>query len=131
MLKIPTDQHAEVDQAMEELWGQRDDLGKDLGALAPNPDEGKALHQRLRAAQRANTKAQALASFTAEQEMLAGHAVMNYVNSVADDIEHMMKKNPQLAERYVKVLTVVKQRRAAVAAGIARAKAKKTGGETE
>ena len=50
---------------------------------------------------------------------------MSYLNGVAEDIEHLTRKTPQLAHRYDKVLTVVRQRREAVAAGIARAKAQK------
>ena len=125
LLKVPANQRAEVDQAMQQLSAKGEELATDLGTLAPDAAEGKALIERMHAAREVNAKVQALAAFTDEQEMLAGHAVMAYVNAVADDIEHLMRKTPQLGERYDKVMTVVRQRREAVAAGMARAKAEK------
>jgi hypothetical protein len=127
LLKIAADQRAEVDQAMEELWSKRSELAQDLGTLTPDTDWGKVLYERMTSAREANRKAQALAAYTEDQEALANHAVMGHLNSAAGDIEHMAQKNPQLAARYEKVLTVGVQRREAIAAGIARAKATKSG----
>jgi hypothetical protein len=124
LLKVPADQRAEVDQAMQQVWDRRAELSADLGTLAPDAQAGKAIHDRMHQAQKANAKAQALAAFTQDQELLAGHDVMSYLNGVAEDVEHLLRKTPQLAERYDKVLTVVRQRREAIAAGIARAKGK-------
>ena len=126
LLKVAADQRAEVDQAMEQLWSKRAELTQDLGTLAPDADNGKALAARMLAAREANRKAQALAAYTEEQEALANHAVVGHLNAVSADIEHMTQRNPQIAARYEKVLTVVAQRRDAIAAGIARAKANKT-----
>jgi hypothetical protein len=125
LLKVPAEQRAEVDQAMEQLWSQRVEIAKDLGTLAPDADKGKALEARMLAARAANSKAQALAAYTEEQEALANHAVVGHLNAASGDIEHMAQKNPQIAARYEKVLTVVAQRRDAIAAGMARAKASK------
>jgi hypothetical protein len=52
-------------------------------------------------------------------------AVLGHLNTAAADIEHMAQKNPQIAARYAKVLAVVVQRREAIVAGMARAKASK------
>ncbi len=126
LLKIASDQRAEVDQAMEQLWSKRTELAQDLGTLTPDPDWGKVIYERMISTREANRKAQALASYTEEQEALANHAVMGYLNTAAGDIEHMAQKNPQIATRYEKVLAVGIQRREAIAAGIARAKATKS-----
>ena len=123
-LKVYSHQGAEVDQAMAEMYEKRAELAKDLGTLAPDAEQGKALHARLTATQEVNVKAKALATYTEDQEALAGHAVMTFINVVAADIEHMATKNPQIAKRYPKVLKVVNQRREAIATGIAQAKAK-------
>jgi hypothetical protein len=77
------------------------------------------------AAREANRKVQALAAYTDEQEALANHAVVGYLNTAVGDIEHMAQKNPQIAARYARVLAVVVQRREAIVAGMARAKASK------
>ncbi len=74
-----------------------------------------------------NRKVQALAAYTEEQEALANHAVMGYLNATSGDVEHMARRNPQIAARYEKVLTVSIQRREAITAGMARAKASKAG----
>ncbi len=125
LLKVPAEQRAEVDQAMEQLWSERVLIAKDLGTLAPDADKGKALEERMLAAREANRKAQALAAYTDEQEAMANHAVAGHLNAASRDIEHMAERNPQIAERYSRVLTVVAQRRDAIATGIARAKASK------
>lgn len=125
LLKIASDQRAEIDQAMEQLWTDRAAIAKDLGTLAPDADKGAALDARMLAAREANRKAQALAAYTDEQEALANHAVLGHLNTAAADIEHMAQKNPQIAARYAKVLAVVVQRREAIVAGMARAKASK------
>jgi hypothetical protein len=125
LLKVPAEQRAEVDQAMEQLWSERAVIAKDLGTLAPDADKGKALEERMLAAREANRKAQALAAYTDEQEAMANHAVAGHLNAASRDIEHMAERNPQIAARYSKVLTVVAQRRDAIATGIARAKASK------
>ena len=125
LLKIASDQRAEVDQAMEELWSKRAELAQDLGTLTPDTDWGKVLYDRMILAREANRKAQALAAYTEEQEALANHAVMGHLNTAAGDIEHMAQKIPGIAGRYEKVLIVGVQRREAIVAGIARAKATK------
>ena len=125
LLKIASDQRAEIDQAMEQLWSDRASIAKDLGTLAPDADQGAALNARMLAARESNRKTQALAAYTDEQEALANHAVVAYLNTAAADIEHMAQKNPQIAARYAKVLAVVIQRREAIVAGMARAKASK------
>ena len=127
LLKIAADQRAEVDQAMEQLWSKRAELAQDLGTLTPDTDWGKVLYERMITAREANRKAQALAAYTEDQEALANHAVMGHLNTAAGDIEHMVQKNPQIAARYEKVLAVGVQRREAIVAGIARAKASKSG----
>ena len=127
LLKIAADQRAEVDQAMEQLWSKRSEIAQDLGTLTPDTDWGKVLYERMISAREANRKAQALAAYTEDQEALANHAVMGHLNTAAGDIEHMVQKNPQIAARYEKVLAVGVQRREAIAAGIARAKASKSG----
>ena len=126
LLKVAAEQRAEVDQAMEQLWGKRAELAQDLGTLAPDAGKGKALEARMLAARETNRKAQALATYTEEQEALANHAVVGHLNAVSGDIEHLAQRNPQIAGRYEKVLTVVAQRRDAIAAGMARARASKT-----
>jgi hypothetical protein len=126
LLKIASDQRAEVDQAMEELWAKRSELAQDLGTLTPDTDWGKVLYDRMITAREANRKAQALAAYTEEQEALANHAVLGHLNTAAGDIEHMAQKTPQIAARYEKVLAVGVQRREAIVAGIARAKATKS-----
>jgi hypothetical protein len=128
LLKVASEQRAEVDQAMEQLWTKRAELKQDLGTLTPDADKGKALQERMIAAREANRKVQALAAYTEEQEALANHAVMSHLNSASGDIEHMAQRNPQIAARYEKVLAVAVQRREAIAAGIARAKANKESG---
>jgi bisphosphoglycerate-dependent phosphoglycerate mutase len=125
LLKLAAEQRAEVDQAMEQLWAKRAEVARDLGTLAPDAERGKALHERMLAAREANRKAQALAAYTEEQEAVANHAVLGHVNATAADIEHMAQKNPQIAARYEKVLTIGVQRREAIVVGIARAKANK------
>jgi hypothetical protein len=125
LLKVPAEQEAEVDLAMVQLWEKRATLAVDLGTLAPDAAKGKALEERMHAAREANSKAQALAAYTEEQEALANHAVAGHLNLASRDIEHMAERNPQIAERYPKVLTVVAQRRDAIAVGIARSKASK------
>ena len=50
---------------------------------------------------------------------------MGYLNSTSGDFEHMKERDPQIAERYPKVLAVSAQRGEAIAAGIARARASK------
>ena len=127
LLKIAAEQRAEVDQAMEQLWAKRFDIAADLGTLRPDADLGKALNERMLAAREANRKAQALAAYTEQQEALANHAVIGHINVASGDIEHMAQKNPQIAARYDRVLAVGVQRREAIAAGIARAKASKGG----
>lgn len=127
LLKVAAEQRAEIDQAMEQVWSDRVLIAKDLGTLAPDADKGAALNARMLAAREANRKVQALAAYTDEQEALANHAVVGYLNTAASDIEHMAQKNPRIAERYAQVLTVVVQRRDAIAAGMARAKASKSG----
>ncbi len=125
LLKVASAQRAEVDQAMEQLWDKREPIAVDLGTLAPDAEKGKALHDRMLAARESNRKAQALAAYSEEQEALANHAVMAYLNSAAGDFEHMLERIPQIAERYPKVLAVSTQRGEAIANGIARAKANK------
>jgi hypothetical protein len=125
LLKIAAEQRAEVDQAMEQLWAKRFEIGSDLGTLTPDAEQGKALHERMLAAREANRKVQALAAYTEQQEALANHAVIGHINAASGDIEHMAQKNPQIAARYDRVLAVGVQRREAIAAGIARAKASK------
>ena len=125
LLKVAADQRAEIDQAMEQLWSDRASIAKDLGTLAPSADAGAALNARMLAAREANRKVQALAAYTDEQEALANHAVIGHLNTAAGDIEHMAQKNPQIGARYARVLAVVVQRREAIAAGMARAKASK------
>ena len=127
LLKIAAEQRAEVDQAMEQLWAKRFDIAADLGTLRPDAELGKALNERMIAAREANRKAQALAAYTEQQEALANHAVIGHINVASGDIEHMAQKNPQIAARYDRVLAVGVQRREAIAAGIARAKASKGG----
>jgi hypothetical protein len=127
LLKIAAEQRAEVDQAMEQLWAKRAEIGADLGTLAPDAEQGKALHERMLAAREANRKVQALAAYTEQQEALANHAVIGHINAASSDIEHMAQKNPQIAARYERVLAVRDQRREAIVAGIARAKAGKGG----
>jgi hypothetical protein len=127
LLKVAAEQQAEVDQAMEQLWSKRVEIAQDLGTLAPDADKGAALNARMLAAREANRKIQALAAYTEEQEALANHAVVGHLNTAANDIEHMAQKNPQIGARYEKVLTVVRQRREAIVAGMARAKASKAG----
>ena len=127
LLKIAAEQRAEVDQAMEQLWAKRSEIASDLGTLTPDADQGKALHERMLAAREANRKVQALAAYTEQQEALANHAVIGHINAASGDIEHMAQKNPQIAARYDRVLAVAMQRREAIAAGIARAKASKGG----
>jgi len=126
LLKVPTDQTAEIDQAMEELWGERAQLDADLGTLAPSADDGKKRFDRMKQARKVNQKVQALAAYTDEQLTLANHDVMAYLNEVVGDIEHMVTKNPQIAARYPLALRVVAQRRQAIADGMARAKAAKS-----
>lgn len=125
LLKASMEQRAEIDQAMEQLWEKRSALATDLGTLAPDADAGKALHEKMIAAREANRKTQALAAYTEEQEALTNHAVLGYLNRASGDIEHMAERNPQIADRYPRVLAVSAQRREAIAAGIARAKAAK------
>jgi hypothetical protein len=125
LLKVPSEQRAEVDQAMVQLWDERAAIARDLGTLAPDADKGKALHERMIAAREANRKAQALAVYSDEQEALANHAVMGHLNSTSNDVDHMAQRDPQIAARYEKVLAVSIQRGEAIAAGIARAKASK------
>lgn len=125
LLKAPTEQLAEIDQAMEQLWEKRAQIAQDLGTLAPDADKGRALQERMSAAREANRKAQALAAYTEENEALANHAVLSHLNSVSGDVAHMAQRNPQIATRYEKVLAVSLQRGEAIAAGIARAKASK------
>lgn len=127
LLKVVTDQRAEVDQAMEQLWAKRAEIATDLGTLAPDADAGRALNDRMLAAREANRKVQALAAYTEGQEALANHAVMAHLNAASGDISHMAQKNPQIAARYDRVLAVAAQRREAIVAGIARAKASKGG----
>ena len=123
LLKVPAEQEAEVDLAMVQLWEKRETLAADLGTLAPDAAKGKALEERMHAAREANRKAQALAAYTEEQEALANHAVAGHLNLASRDIEHMAERNPQIAERYPRVLAVVAQRRDAIVVGIARSKA--------
>ncbi len=127
LLKIAAEQRAEVDQAMEQLWDKRFELAADLGTLMPDAELGKALNERMLAAREANRKAQALAAYCEQQEALANHAVIGHINVASGDIEHMAQKNPQIASRYARVLAIGVQRREAIAAGIARAKASKSG----
>lgn len=125
LLKVASEQRAEVDQAMVELWEERVAIARDLGTLAPDAEKGKALHERMIAAREANRKAQALAVYSDEQEALANHAVMGHLNATCNDFSHMARRDPQLATRYEKVLAVSVQRGEAIAAGIALAKANK------
>lgn len=125
LLKVPAEQEAEIDQAMVELWDEREAVARDLGTLAPKADVGKALHERMLAARQANSKAQALAVYSEEQEALANHAVMTYLNATCKDINHMAERDPQIATTYEKVLRVSVQRRESIAAGMARSKANK------
>ena len=127
LLKVAAEQQAEVDQAMEQLWAKRAEVAQDLGILAPDAEKGAVLNARMLAAREANRKVQALAAYTEEQEALANHAVMGHINAAANDMEHIAQRNPQVAARYEKVLTVVTQRRDAIIAGMARAKANKAG----
>jgi hypothetical protein len=87
-----------------------------------------ALFERMVAAREANRKAQALAAYTEEQEALANHEVMDHLGDVVSSIEFFASKNPSVAERYPAALTVIRQRREAIAAGIARSKAGKATG---
>jgi hypothetical protein len=125
LLKVASEQRAEVDQAMVELWEERAAIARDLGTLAPDADKAKALFERMIAAREANRKAQALAVYSDEQEALANHAVMGHLNATCNDFSHMAQRDPQIATRYEKVLAVSVQRGEAIAAGIARAKANK------
>ena len=125
LLKLAMEQRAEVDQALEELWQKRAQVAQDLGTLAPNAEHGQALYARMTESREVHRAAAALAAYTGDQELLANHGALSYLNEVAGDIEHMAQKNPQVAARYSKVLAVASQRREAIAAGIARAKAAK------
>ncbi len=125
LLKVPSEQRAEVDLAMVELRDERESIARDLGTLAPKADVGKALHERMIAAREANRKARALAVYSEEQEALANHAVMAYLNATCKDINHMAERDAQIATRYENVLVVSIQRGASIAAGIARSKASK------
>jgi len=125
-LKVYADQRAETDQAMHQIWENRAQLAKDLGLLAPDTGAAKELLDRMVAARELNRKAQAFAAYADDQEALANHAVMTYLNEVVADIEHVASKNPQVAERYPAALTVIAQRRDAIVAGIARSKAAKS-----
>ncbi len=125
LLKVQSDQRAEVDQAMEQLWDKREAIASDLGTLAPKADKGKALHERMIAAREASRKAAALAVYSDEQEALANHELMTYLNATCKDVFHMSERDPQIATRYEKVLAVSIQRGESIAAGIARSKASK------
>jgi hypothetical protein len=125
LLKVPEDQRAEVNEAMEELWEKRAQVSEDLHHLAPDAERGQALYQRMNQAHDVSVQAAALAAFTSDQEARAQDAVMTHLNDAADEIEHAGRKNAQILTRYQKVLRVVQQRREAIAAGIARAKAQK------
>lgn len=127
LLKVASEQRAEVDQAMGQLWEERVSIARDLGTLAPDAEKGKALHDHMLAARESNRKIQALALYAEEQEAVANHAVMGYLNAASGDMEHLVGRNPQIADRYPKVLAVSVQRGEAIAAGIARAKASKAG----
>jgi hypothetical protein len=83
------------------------------------------LEARMLAAREANRKAQALAAYTDEQEAMANHAVAGHLDAASRDIEHVAVRNPQIAERYSRVLTIMAQRRDAITTGIARANASK------
>jgi hypothetical protein len=131
LLKIPADQAAEVDQAMIELGAKGAQLQADLGTLAPSIEEGKKRFERMLLARAANAKAQALAAYTDEQEALANHAVMGYLNEVVGDIEHVSTKKPQIVTHYPKAVLVFEQRRQAIVDGIARAKAAKSDPKNE
>jgi molybdopterin-biosynthesis enzyme MoeA-like protein len=126
LLKVQSEQRAEVDQAMEQLWEKRVEIAGDLGKLAPNADIGKALHERMIAAREASRKAAALAVYSDEQEALANHELMTYLNRACKDVFHMAEREPQIAARYEKVLAASLQRGESIAAGIARSKANKS-----
>lgn len=125
LLKLQSEQRAEVDQAMVTLWDERAVVAQDLGTLAPKADKGKALHERMIAAREANRKAQALAVYSDEQEALANHEVLAYLNAACKDINHMAERDPQIATRHEKVLAASVQRGESIAAGIERSKANK------
>ncbi len=73
--------------------------------------QARVLEQNMLAARAANRDAQALAAYTDEAEAKANHAVAAHLNATSRDIEHMAERTPQIARRYVKVLTVVAPRR--------------------
>jgi hypothetical protein len=77
------------------------------------------------AVREANRKSQALAVYSDEQEALANHELMAYLNATCKDVNHMAERDPQIATRYEKVLAVSVQRGESIAAGIARSKASK------
>jgi hypothetical protein len=77
------------------------------------------------AAREASRKAAALAVYSDEQEALANHELMTYLNATCKDVFHMSERDPQIATRYEKVLAVSIQRGESIAAGIARSKANK------
>src|SRR5258708_1813528 len=41
LLKVASEQRAEVDQAMEQLWTKRAELKQDLGTLTPDADKAR------------------------------------------------------------------------------------------
>jgi hypothetical protein len=127
LLKIPAEQRAEVDQALEELWEKKAQLAKDLAHLAPDAERGNALFGWMKQAREVNAQVKLLGDYTDDQEALANDGVMRHINDAAEEIEHAARKNPALTTRYAKVLRVVEQRRQAVSDGIARSKAQKAG----
>lgn len=126
LLKIQGDQYAETELAMQEIVSKRKDLAEDLGKKAPSPEVAQALLDRMVAVQAANRKAQLLAAYIDQEEALINHEVATFLNGTATNIEFFAGDSPHMADRYSRVLDVVRQRRQAISDGIARAKAAKT-----
>lgn len=125
MMKLPEGQRAETKVALGDLVGKEAQLKADFGRFAPDVSQAAGILQRMDIVRAGKLKAQKLLALLDEQEDIANHDAVTLIDTVAKEVEHAAEHEPQIAERYASVMTVVDQRGAAIAGGMARARAEK------
>jgi hypothetical protein len=116
---------AEAILALEELTFNASTLKQDLGELAPDPAPAKVLFSRVQEIGKSIAAQEALLQFHREIEDIAMSDAVVLLEAAYKEYQHRVDRVPQLAQRYSALERFFTFRSAAIAEGIARAKAVK------
>ena len=115
--RMPDQQRAEVQQALEQVDEKKATVRRDLTELAPDPAQAIALREEMDRARAVRIKAETLVAFAIEEEERANHAAMVYIDDMVTEVEHVARKRPHVALEYDKLLKITEQRSQAIVAG--------------